>query len=493
MKIKFKCLICGLIGLISTVLLNASQPTPNEISAIQTVSSVIKTTRKMAQTDRIWPGYDLSKLPIVIWFDTGHIFAINLKSDNPIWQKTELSDEASFITFAEKDKWGVTKVPMHPDFNVDGQKVFVFKMSLNTNPQFLPFLILTHERFHLFQFSAFDMSEETKEGYLDHFNYDNLALMQMEDMILMDYVSEQNPEIKLEKLKNFQAIHHERESIMQPSSIKWEDHQQRMEGLAEYVAIKALREANAAPRFHTQLYLYYALKGELENDLLCKAVIKQRHYGVGAILGTALDFLKAPQWKENVQKGTALDELLAKQLNMSSEDIHARLISLKAAYNFGHIRENIAKNTGAYKDEIDQLMQQHSEQEGIAMVVFSPPDSSIIGGGNNKELYFLADGSTLAVEDTSTATSDDQQWRLEVKHMPQLINNKEGGREFKVEPNLELMLDGKPVLVSDLVELRQKHPFKQIEWHGNKSNFSSQNHPGHIEVIDGKANVIYEG
>jgi hypothetical protein len=166
-------------------------------------------------------------------------------------------------------------------------------------------------------------------------------------------------------------------------------------------------------------------------------------------------------------------------------------MSLRVAYDFEHIKQRITKSTTAYQDEIAGLMKEHADNSEVPMVVFTPPDSHIIGGGNSKATYFLADGSTLSVFDTSTATSEDHQWRLETNKLPHLINSKQGGREFKVEPSLELNLDGETIKLADLLQFKDKLPFTKIAWEGNKSRFSSESHPGYLQIIKGKATIFY--
>ena len=73
--------------------------------------------------------------------------------------------------------------------------------------------------------------------------------------------------------------------------------------------------------------------------------------------------------------------------------------------------------------------------------------------------FFLADGSTLNIEDTSSSISSDNTWKFNVKRVPYLFQNKTGEREFKVEGNLKIELDGKEYAIHDLLKQPTRKSF----------------------------------
>ncbi len=100
--------------------------------------------------------------------------------------------------------------------------------------------------------------------------------------------------------------------------------------------------------------------------------------------------------------------------------------------------------------------------------------------------FFLADGSTLNIEDTSSSISSDNTWKFNVKRVPYLFQNKTGEREFKVEDNLKIELDGKEYAIHDLLKQSTRKSFNSIEWKGRSCEFESRAHLGTLTTSNGK-------
>lgn len=442
------------------------------------------------QADRVWPGYDLTSAPIVLSFDAGHVYAFNLKKEHAAWNTMKIGKQA--ILYSEQDQWGVGEMEMNPQFPVDGQSSFVFSMKDVKNNPVMPFLTLIHERFHQYQFGHF-AQEEGRGSYQDHMSAENLALMVLEERILADFLkASDQPEVAQEHLKNFVAVHKSRTALLHPTSVVWERHQQRMEGLADYVSAKAMDLFPVFPGISGKNHLQMLLQEYVEDDNVSDRAIKWRHYAVGATLGFALDFLQVSDWKDQVEQGVALDELLERVMTVSDQDKQSRIEKVKSGYGFDGILEQVSTTLSAYQAEVSGVMKGYEEQSGISVVLHKPIGTELSGGGADLHKYYLADGSTLSLENSSISVTSDNTWKVSLNNMPFMLQGEQGQQEFKVEDSLQIKLDQKNYELQELVNSNAKLQFTTIAWEGQKSEFGSQDHKGTLRVSKGKVYITFE-
>jgi hypothetical protein len=437
------------------------------------------------QNEEVWPGYELSSLPMVIHFRNGHIYAFNFESKNPNW--TQISVNGHSVLFSERDAWGVSKVPMHPAFPVDGEPAFVFSIDDDPMDPYLPFIILVHERFHLYQFGNFAMEEEYVE-YVDHFNRDNLALMKLEEALLKAFLKS-NFEQRTEIIKDFLAVNQERQRYLTPSSKGWEDHQQRMEGLADYVSVKLFDVNPLIPIFSSQQHILSTMGGQDDNSIVAHA-IKWRHYAVGSILGYALDHLNVEHWKEQVgYDARSMIAILNETLPLSEQERQMRLEKVKEAYHFDEIQEKAVASLDAYQKTVADLLNEYQASDGIAIRIASPPRQGISGGGDSEKSYHLDSGSMLLVDNNSVDTSTDLSWRMRLSRAPFVFQGN-GTKEFKADPDIEVKVDNKQYKLKDLQKMKADIAFSTIAWHDDKCEFNARI-PGVIRSQQGRINILF--
>lgn len=479
--------------------LSAKNTVSSKISSqeMEMIKQVTETVSALQQdkTGGVWPGYDLSTSPMVLTFNNGHLYAFNLKHPDSDWQQLSIGNTTVF--FSDHDHWNIGGIHMHPEFPIDDEKAFVFHFDMMQADPYLPFLVLVHERFHQHQFQHFAHDETTyKDGYKDHLNADNLALMQLEELILVDYLriqgtSNADTQNKMDVLKQFLAVHQARRAVMQPSSIHWEQLQQSMEGLADYVSAKMYDVNRILPGFYGEVHLLHIVQGYADDESISDRAIKWRHYGVGATIGFALDNLKVKGWKQQVQEhNVALDDLLAKALTLSDSEASQLVQKAKQKYVFKSIREKVVTQLTAYQNELASHLNNYQGIEGIC-VKLGRPNISTSGGGSNRHLYYLADGSTLALEESSVNASMDNLWNVTFRDVPFVFQNNSGEREFKVEKDLVVKLDGETFRLKDLVAVGSEKSFSSISWEGRGTNFDSEHYSGKLVVQDGKVSILY--
>lgn len=485
MKIINICLAFAIAFISPLYGIEQEKPLPQELESMQIVVQMLDALTGDTENP-VWPGYDLALQPLVLTFENGHIYGLNLREKGDNWQAIKL--ETKEIFYSPIDHWGVTQAHMHPEFPIDDQKAYVFRMDL-IKDDMMPFLVLIHERFHHHQFEAFTPSTPS-EGYLDHLNVDNIALMQLEERLLIDFLLAEKDQ-KEEIIKDFFAVNKTRQQLLEPSSLNWERDQQRMEGLADYVSVKLFDEKPILPGFNGELYLFSLLKSYVNDENVAERAMKWRHYGVGATMGYALDFLKADDWKQKIAtQGIGQFEIMEKTLQLSPEEIQKRVKKAKQAYQFNNLKQIAATSLSKYQKEIASAYRQYEEIEGVPVILSQPTGQSISGGGSSIATYQLADGSMLSIDDVSSASSRDHMWQLEFNRLPILFQKKGGLREFKVEEDLEVTIDQDKCSLQDLLKSESELSFHTIQWEGKEGRFMCE-HPGKLVAKEGKVSIIF--
>lgn len=494
--VLFKSIFCFFIVLILSVpyyntLYAAEQESsiPQEISseefkAINNVAQILEFFQS-EKGKQIWPNFDMTATPVIVWLDNGHIFAFNLKSNKElegskdVWSSIEVSH--SLVKYTTQDLWGIQKVQMNPKFQIEGQTAYLFHLDLTQGDPSIQFLIFIHERFHSYQFENF-VQEAHLNGYHKHSDIENLALILLEEYSLLDFLSAPSTK-KAEHIKDFVAVHQTRQSKMDIESIRWERNQQRMEGLADYVSLKILEAPHLLPLFSSQAFLYATIHSYTVDPSVSDLAIKRRHYGVGAAIAYALDFMNVPDWKQRVErKESDLDELLTKAVSLSDAEREERVMSIKEHYGYSEIVSELSKYVNRYQETIHTLLKQSQEEEGIPVILHKPKNKSVSGGGHDLGMYWLPDGSTLSVENSSTSSTTDGNWEIKLTDLPYLHNGKNGESRFKIEKNLNILVDNRSYTLKELLASNEDKHFRQISWVSPQCEFRSVQHSGCLRV-----------
>lgn len=471
-----KLLSLSIILLISFISLFSVETMDKEAATLKKVAAILKYSQK--QMD-IWPGYDLTETPVVITFDNGHVYVFNMESANPSWTKQQIA--GLNVLYSEKDHWGLTQSSFQPQFPLEGQSAYVFNLDHETAKTFH---IFVHERYHRYEFGNFRPGPMSN-AYQDHLNGENIALGKLEERILADFMNTQGkPLVQMEHLRNFVAVNSIRRGLITPKSRNWEDNQQKMEGLAEYVGYQMLDRLKLFPAYNGGKELALDLENEVSNTDYSDHAIKWRHYSVGAAMGYALDFLKVPHWKSQIEKGDkSLLELLQEAVPLSSEDILQRFDQSKIAYGLDSTLEIVAQCVHKFEEEIASHMKSYQKSPGVILEV-GRPRVGLSGTGSNQRLLYLANGSTLSLTDTLSSTSEDNLWRLSLEKVPYVIKKGAGMIEFKVEPETIISIDNQTYTLQELLSQSGEKPFTHIEVHGKNSNFVSDEHEGWVDIND---------
>lgn len=426
------------------------------------VSKVISLTQQ--KHSDAWPSLDLNDSPIVLTFSNQDIYGVNLQKPKEIWDKISLGNGAAHK--AKDDLWRIRQLKLHPSYDIDGENVFVFQMGDDEES----LRILAHERFHRYQLLHFAPETQKISEYTDHFNPENLALMKIEDILLKEFL-EAPKEKRIELLKDYVAVNAERKKIMSESSLSWEDHQQKMEGLADYVSAKM---------FDGEQQILGNM-GQLDDEVedFADYAIKWRHYSAGAALAFALDFLQAKDWKTKIEKGGYLSQILENELQDTPENIKKRFNKVQRKYRFKALKKKLANKVRAFQEQLDSLFHKYQEISGPIVRLGHPHGIGISGGGSTERLISLADGTTLSILDASFSSTTDSSWKFSTSEIPFLIQNRAGFREFKIGNQCCLKLNDETISLEALMKGPPgEYPFETLVFEGEKFNFSSEKHAG---------------
>jgi hypothetical protein len=424
-------------------------------------------------SNEIWPGFDLHASPSIVHFKNGHLYAFGLPFTNQ-WQIKQINKHA--IHFSEQDAWGATQVMMHPAFVINGRTSFVFQLQ----HQDLSLKTFVHERFHLHQFEHFTRYEEQFAHYSSQWDEENQILIGIENWLLTQFLSDSSQR-RVEYLKDFVAINAERLRNLSDPCIAWEDLQQRMEGLADYVSAKTFFAFPLLKEFIVEKTLLDMRHYKINKSYsVINDAIRTRHYFVGATIGHALDILDDKNWKVNIEKGMPLIVALDNALSLSDEEIQERQDRLKQLPIYNQISQSMRAQLNQEKDAITKISQNFEACEGLVIHMMRP-NKGISGGGKNQTSMQLGHGKSISLIDSSFASSYDQKWQMRLKEIPFVMENGRGGQTFKLQRELVIEVDGVKIALQELQgpELL----FSSLAWASEHCDLKADM-PGCLNVIN---------
>ena len=458
-----------------------------EHEIVKKIEGIIKATHD-PKFQEVWPSFDFSSQATLATFRNGHLYALDFTSDDPSWERERIGDQT--ILYSPKDTVSASQFPFQPNFKLEGKATYAFSMEPILKGDMNSYHVFVHERFHTHQFKHFP--RQRHGHYHDQWNPENLTLVKMEEKALIHFFKGKGEERK-EFLKDFIAIHQMREALIHPDSIQWENHEQTMEGLAEYVSFKLFDTFPELQVRDGQAKLIQVLETYEQNPEVAARVVKWRHYGVGAALAYALDELEVKDWKKMVEEqGVSMVDLLQAALPMSAAEAEERFQNwIGGAYDYEKSTKIVEKGVKNYFQAVENTLKNFDEREGIFVSIAAPRTVAISGQGKTDRQVSLPNGTQVSLRDTSTFTTSDRNWRLDLKEHPQVFQTYFGSREFKCDTQAKIWVDGKEQALSKIAQMGQeKRSFKSLRIEGKGTSFESSTHPGQLYIDEDGAVVI---
>lgn len=425
----------------------------------------------------IWPTLNWKSSPIIVTFENGDIFAFNLKTANPVWEK--MSVKGVQVLYTKQDRWGLKGHHMQSNFAIEGQSAFVYQMRISPSVVH-DVAVLAHERFHRHQMENFVLRESPGKS-MDHLSEENLTWGEIEDVLLRHFLKSSGME-KLEILKDFVAVNMMRREAIDLSTKQWENRQLKMEGLADYVSTKGYGGESLLLAIYPEV--------EHESDFIDEA-IKWRHYMAGAAIGYALDLLEVRDWKRRAESGEGLPDLLSKSLVMSKQEQNRRIKAVQERLSYQKRRDMMSARVKRYLDRVQHLETQYDKQEGVR-VFLGRPRVDISGGGVNDALVYVDSGSVVALNDSSVASTNDGKWTFETKNISHLYQHERGIREVKIDKQAVIHINQVKFSLDELMrEKKREYPFKHLKIQCNNSSLDSKEHAGVLVIDDSGLHVKY--
>lgn len=440
---------------------------------LQDVKLVAQTIQHLSHPmDEIWPGFILSDTPTVIHFKNGHAYAFNSPQLAGKWEARNIADIPYYYASEQRE---LVQIPLHPQYKLAGIPAFVFSMD-HGGAADLSLLTLVHERFHIHQFKNFTpIKGEAK--YMDQYDLANLALIELENRILQQFLLSQTSGSKQHYLQQYVAVAETRRASLHPASLKWEDHLQRMEGMADYVSVKTYQVLGLLDPFDSAQKLL-EMRAKKKGPSLYQDTTRGRHYFVGAALGLALDFYHVDHWKTNVTEGTqSLHQLLANAMPMDKLEQKVRVAAAIKEFDYTTIHDQLGKLLDLEDQQFQEAQQAFARQEGIAICVTMPHQHSTSGGRHTKSYQF--EKEQFYFEESSTSITQDNCWKLELQKAPIVRETKDGSRTFKIQAKTQISLDERTYA---LQEITGPLPFKTLLFKDPHGQFETSL-PGTISRI----------
>lgn len=341
----------------------------------------------------------------------------------------------------------VQKIALAPEYRIGHEKVFVMRYQDS--------FTFIHELFHRFQKDHFDFKENA--GYPDLYNAENQALMQIEEEILLKYVVGPTGELKTDYL----LVRQYRMSHLSEASIAFEDKEERLEGLANFVAMKVTNDMQP---------IVVMLEGLVKDKNVVDKSLKWRFYVTGALMGEMLE-REGKDWKHAVEANS-----LFSQFTMNKNE--ARLNELLDNYRFEEKKQEMTHQIEKIKTGLSRLREDYRNSPGRQVqVMFSSSPSS---GGTVDKILALNEDEKVALKESGRTESEE--WVLETYQIPFIFKTSDA-LIFKLQNQIEV--DGRKVNIEDIEE---PVSFKEIAWTDRQSRFKSKKegvlipHENYLEI-----------
>jgi hypothetical protein len=431
-----------------------------------------------ARSDAIWPGYDLSRQPFLVYLPDR--WALLFNPPEPVSEF--VSPPAGWPPFRGKvlyhpGKYGDLAGQLVFDFSVGPLKTIAVglpperpKGLKNVEPSFFGFII--HEAFHQYQSGNFGEIPWEREERYPILNSENSALAFLEMELLRDAQKASaawQKEKRDDLLQQFVAVRDYRWSRAPEFVSRYEQGQEIREGTAQYVETRSLIVAkNVLPKLPSSRtlprllgalraisfpgHLWQAFKLRMRDRYVPpEDMLRNRIYPVGAALGLMLDEVGI-EWKAKAQaagEGFRFDQLLAEHFKLASEDMAGLFETACRSRDCPGLRAAAEKAGLEYRQGFEAELRRFEARPGKRVELVFNYRSLSRSGSSSAKKWVVDDGSRSLCFLFSVYTLRNDDLRLDLHETGVLEWNdwdkKKKSVSFFIPEIQTLGLDGRPV------------------------------------------------
>ena len=348
-----------------------------------------------ATAEKIWPGWGLEKTPLLI-YEAGRVaYLVNHPAPPPEFTRLDAKIPLLGPVFLKTGR--DARFNANTGIELAGVPTACIGYSTATSDAEAPSLrfiaLVFHEAFHAFQSRAGKPGKGAVEALLLRYpdlNAENLALAQMEQMILFHLVRfEDAPDP--ERIRTFLAVRSARLQSLGAEFMHGERGIEYQEGIPTYIEVRLLEEAKKASAglsglgasdpyglgFSTapeqRVSDYFSRLLRFSSDA---STVRARAYATGMALAMLLDRLGI-DWKATAMTSDKyLDEILSESMPLTSEMSASALARAKKEFDYDELLRIIQEKTARLSLERKQAAEAFMRQEGVQILV-KPPQSPV--------------------------------------------------------------------------------------------------------------------
>jgi hypothetical protein len=344
-----------------------------------------------ATAEKIWPGWGLEKTPILI-YEAGRVaYLVNHASPPPDFSRLEAKVPLLGPVFVKNGR--DPRFSANTSIELAGIPTACIGYStapVESEAPSLRFIALVfHETFHAFQAKVGKPGKGAVEALLLRYpdlNAENLALAQLEQMILFQLIRFEDPPDP-ERIKGFLAVRSARLKSLGAEFLHGERGIEYQEGIPTYVEVRLLDEARKATAglagfgSDDPYSLSFSVAPELRvSDYLSRllrfssdaSTVRARAYATGMALALVMERLGL-DWKGAVMTSDKyLDEILAESLPQTATESAAMLARVMKEFDYEDLLRTVQEKTSRISLERKQAAEAFLGQDGVQILVKLP-------------------------------------------------------------------------------------------------------------------------
>jgi hypothetical protein len=460
------------------------RPSRHDAADLRTITAIVTVFR--ASRDSVWPGYDLSVQPFLVYRPGQWAVVLNPPGDIDGY----LPYPRSWPQLAAPALLHLGATPglvgqLEFDFPVGSARAVAIPIADHLPEQALArarslFAFVVHEAFHQFQRATFGEVDEPPEERYPILDTENSARAALEIHILEDAVravAERDPAGARRFTALFLAQRRFRWEQASPLVREFERAKELSEGTAMYVEARlvaiaaelcrtgAFSDADVCPSFASVTvprYLQTDFESRLTDGTLGPAdVPRNRIYPTGAAMGVLLDFFGV-DWKyqaANLPGASTLADLLAPSVSVPTADLLSLQQEADRRYALPQLRQRTQSLADAYVREADAAIRTFEAQPGLRVEVQLPAAGTSRSRSSSTKRWVMNNGSRVFGSDylAYTLRRPGDQLFMSVERsavLDDLVPPGERHVAFFVPSVDAITVDGAPVAVTTACDCR---------------------------------------